>query len=80
MSENEDHTITEEERKIAVQYLEELLTKIPLERRTNPEIGFGSKILTPDQFVDEAKAGTIEGNVIVRAISKHYQELKKEDR
>ena len=78
MSDNEDHTITDEERKIALQYLEELLTRIPLERRSNPEIGFGSKILTPDQFVNEAKAGTIEGNLIVRAISKHYQELIKE--
>ena len=78
MSEKEDHTITDEERKIAVQYLEELLTKIPEERRSNPEIGFGSKILTPEQFVNEAKAGTLEGNLIVRAISKHYQELTKE--
>ncbi len=78
MSENEDHTISDEERKIALNYLEKLLTEIPLERRSNPEIGFGSKIFTPDQFVNEAKAGTIEGNLIVRAISKHYQELIKE--
>jgi|WetSurMetagenome_2_1015567.scaffolds.fasta_scaffold10607_3 hypothetical protein len=80
MSENEDHTIKDEERKIALQYLEELLTKIPLERRSSPEIGFGSKILTPDQFVNEVKAGTIEGNLIVQAISEHYQELKRKDR
>jgi hypothetical protein len=66
----------EDDRKLVLNFLQELLEKIPPERRSNPEIGFGPKTFTPDELVREIEAGTEEGNLIIKTISKNYLALK----
>ena len=66
----------ENERKFVLNFLEELLAKIPPERRSKSEIGFGPKTFSPEQLIKEVEAGTEEGNLITKAINKNYLALK----
>jgi len=75
----EDQTRKERERKLALEFLEELIAKIPPEIRSNPEIGFGPKTFTPEQLLREIEAGTEEGNLIIEAINRHHLEFKRRD-
>lgn len=69
MGEDQAKNEKENEKKIALNFLTELLAKIPPERRSNPEIGFGPKTLTIEQLVAEVEEGSDEGNLIIEAIN-----------
>jgi hypothetical protein len=80
---DEDRVKNEKEnaKNIALNFLAELLAKIPEEICSTHKIGFGSRILTIKQLVSEVNNDTDEGKLIVKAINKYgFEMIKGEDK
>ena len=67
---------TNKEKEIALSFLKELVAKLPSEMKSNPEIGFGPKTLTIAQLENEVMEGTVEGELIIKAINGLIKEFQ----
>ena len=70
----------ENEKKIALSFLAELVPKIQTEIKSTDKshkIGFGPKTLSIEQLVGEVEESTEEGKLIIEAINKYRLDLLK---